>query len=64
MRLIDDSKTLTDTPLGTGIFDITPLDINIATAYSFEIRVHYNQLYPDLYAVVPGGPYNLVVGCL
>ena len=61
MRLMDDSKTLTYLPLGT---NITPLDINIATAYSFEIRVHFNTNEPDLYAVVPGGPYNLVVGCL
>ena len=63
MRLMDDSLTLTD-PLGTGIFDITPADINIATAYSFEIRVHFNINEPDLYVVVPGGPYHLVVGCL
>ena len=64
MRLMDDSKTLTDTPLGTGIFDITPADINIATAYSFEIRVHFNTNEPNLYVVVQNGPYKLVVGCL
>ena len=62
MRLITD--TLTTAPDGSDSFHLVPEDINVATAYRFEIDVYYNSNEPDFYVTVPGGPYTLIVGCV
>ena len=58
------ANTVTETAPGSGIYKIFPTNINIPTAYQFEILVYYYVNEPNLFATVPGGTYKLIVGCL
>ena len=58
--------TLSETSVGSGIYNLVPSQRIIATAYRFEIDVYYNQpeVAEGYMVTVPGGPYTLVVGCV
>ena len=49
---------------GSGIYNIIPVDISVATAYKFKIEIYYDIGDPTLYVELPSYPFELIVGCL
>ena len=65
MRLFSSPDNIPEVaPAGSRIYRLIPDDINVATAYKFNINVYYNSLEPTLMVTLAGGPFELIVGCL